>query len=306
MDPSIVRKVLPYVTDPQFDPELIQNASLAAYGVSCWVRAVLEYDRVLKIVRPKRARLAAAEAEYSKLKASLDVKQAELRSLELRLREYRERLQATHAKKLALEQQAESTHHKLQRASELIAALGGEKLRWEQEVESLEGRRTHLLGDTLMGVAASVYLGGAGQGVRQEVLGHWVSQTEAAGIRTSGGDGKEDYVLSSVMGDAVQLREWQVQGLPVDACSADSAVMLSLRSKYPLIVDPQGLATRWLRCRFEQKRSEEAECGKGSGVAVVRYMDPQLMRRLEAAVQYGATVRMGRGWGYIIRDQARP
>jgi len=39
------------------------QASKAAYGLCCWVRAMESDDRVAKVVEPKRKRLAEAEAE---------------------------------------------------------------------------------------------------------------------------------------------------------------------------------------------------------------------------------------------------
>jgi hypothetical protein len=52
-----------YVTNPDFDPERIQKASLAATGICKWVRAMEAYDRVAKVVAPKKAKLKEAEAE---------------------------------------------------------------------------------------------------------------------------------------------------------------------------------------------------------------------------------------------------
>ena len=46
---------------------MVQKASKAAYGLCCWVRAMEAYDRVAKVVAPKKAKLAEAEAEFSEL-----------------------------------------------------------------------------------------------------------------------------------------------------------------------------------------------------------------------------------------------
>ena len=50
---------------------IITNSPLfpvkAAYGLCCWVRAMEAYDRVAKVVAPKKAKLAEAEAEFSEL-----------------------------------------------------------------------------------------------------------------------------------------------------------------------------------------------------------------------------------------------
>ena len=62
---EVIEKIRPYTTSPDFEPELIGKASKAAKGLCQWVRAMEVYDRVAKVVAPKRAALAAAEAEFA-------------------------------------------------------------------------------------------------------------------------------------------------------------------------------------------------------------------------------------------------
>jgi dynein heavy chain len=68
------------------------QANLAAYGISCWVRAIVEYDAVVKYVAPKRARLAVAEAEFNTLAQSLQDKRGELDRVQARLADLADRL----------------------------------------------------------------------------------------------------------------------------------------------------------------------------------------------------------------------
>ena len=63
IDPSIVKRIKPYVDNPEFEPKKIQQASNAAYGLCCWVRAMEAYDRVVKVVGPKKAKLKESEGE---------------------------------------------------------------------------------------------------------------------------------------------------------------------------------------------------------------------------------------------------
>ena len=54
-----------YIPDREFVPERVKNASMACEGLCKWVRAMEVYDRVIKIVAPKKARLAEAEGELA-------------------------------------------------------------------------------------------------------------------------------------------------------------------------------------------------------------------------------------------------
>lgn len=54
------------------------QVSKAAYGLCCWVRAMESYDRVAKVVEPKKAKLAEAEEQLDVVMTALRGKQAKL------------------------------------------------------------------------------------------------------------------------------------------------------------------------------------------------------------------------------------
>ena len=59
--PCIVEKVKPHLGDPNFEPEVVAKSSKAAMGLCKWVRAMMLYYDVSKVVGPKRIALAHAE-----------------------------------------------------------------------------------------------------------------------------------------------------------------------------------------------------------------------------------------------------
>ena len=68
---KIMDKVKPFVDKPEFAPDVVKKASVAAYGLCCWVRAMVSYDRVAKVVKPKKLALRAAEEELEIVMKSL-------------------------------------------------------------------------------------------------------------------------------------------------------------------------------------------------------------------------------------------
>ena len=71
-----------YTDDTDFDPEKVKKGSVAAAGLCKWVHAMVVYDRVAKVVAPKRAALAEAEATLAQAMAELGQKQAMLKVTE--------------------------------------------------------------------------------------------------------------------------------------------------------------------------------------------------------------------------------
>ncbi len=66
INPTYVGKIRKeYVTNPEFDPVKIKTASTAAEGLCRWVVAMERYDKVAKVVAPKKIKLKGAEGELA-------------------------------------------------------------------------------------------------------------------------------------------------------------------------------------------------------------------------------------------------
>jgi len=59
---EIIKLVKPFESNPDFEPEVVKKGSVAAAGICKWVRAMIVYERVARMVGPKKAALAEAEA----------------------------------------------------------------------------------------------------------------------------------------------------------------------------------------------------------------------------------------------------
>ena len=92
-----------YTSNPDFDPAKVANASSAAEGLCKWVLAIEIYDRVAKVVAPKKVRLAEAEGELAQTMAALNAKRDELREVEEKLANLKQTFQEMTEKKAKLE-----------------------------------------------------------------------------------------------------------------------------------------------------------------------------------------------------------
>jgi dynein heavy chain len=55
--PDVIQALQPLLSHPDFQPAKIKKVSQAAFGLCSWVRAMETYDRVAKVVAPKRKAL---------------------------------------------------------------------------------------------------------------------------------------------------------------------------------------------------------------------------------------------------------
>jgi dynein heavy chain len=274
INPSIMKVIRQkYIDNPEFVPELIRSASSAAEGLCRWVRALEVYDRVAKVVAPKKAALAEAEAELAETMLSLNEKRALLKEVEDRMKALEDNFKQMTNKKEMLEKQVKSVSEQLVRAEQLIGSLGDEKERWTQCAADLHKQFTALTGDVLVSSGIVAYLGAFTKSYRDECVTEWSLQCKARNIPCS-----DHILLSTVLGEPVKTRTWILTGLPNDSFSIDNGIIISNSRRWPLMIDPQGQANRWIR---------NMEKGK---LQVVKLSDSDYVRTLENAVQFGTPV----------------
>jgi dynein heavy chain, axonemal len=64
-----------YTSNPEFTPANAAKAAAAAEGLCKWVCAMDKYEDVAKVVAPKQAALAVAQAEFNTVQDALNIKQ---------------------------------------------------------------------------------------------------------------------------------------------------------------------------------------------------------------------------------------
>eukprot|EP01135_Chromosphaera_perkinsii_P000898 Nk52_evm61s152 gene=Nk52_evmTU61s152 len=269
---AVMKKIrTDYMTNPEFVPEKVRNASSAGEGLCKWVRAMEVYDRVAKVVAPKKEQLRQADELLTETMARLDEKRAELQEVQDRLNKLQTNFKNMVDKKNDLEYQVDLCSKKLERAEKLIGGLGGEKDRWSAAAERLTGVYNNLTGDVIISAGTVAYLGAFTSGYRNKCTESWVKQCQGQNILCT-----SDFTLSKVLGQPVEIRAWNIAGLPTDSFSVDNGVVVANARRWPLMIDPQGQANKWIK-NFE----------KDNNLCVIKLSDGDYVRSLENCIQFG-------------------
>ncbi|XP_055917464.1 dynein axonemal heavy chain 7 [Eupeodes corollae] len=273
--PAIIKKLQDRIlTNENFDPDKIKSASTACEGLCRWVIALTKYDVVAKVIAPKKIALAAAEAEYNAAQKLLAEKLAQLARVEASLAEIQKMLDEQLRQFKSLQLEHELVTKKLNRAQELISGLGGERTRWLEAARILDETYHTLTGDVLIASGVVAYLGPFTIDFRVSQIRKWVTKCTSFGIVCS-----QDFQLQQVLGDAVEVRAWNICGLPSDSFSIESAIIMRNSRRWPLMIDPQGQANKWVK-----------NMEKGNKLCVIRLNQPDYTRILENAIQFGLPV----------------
>ncbi|KAF5288622.1 hypothetical protein FQR65_LT11993 [Abscondita terminalis] len=273
--PAIMQKLQTSILkDESFDPDKVKSASTAAEGLCKWVIAISKYDKVAKVIAPKKIALAAAENEFQTAMAALEIKRSMLRAARDRVAKLETTLEAENRKFQRLTDEADLCATKLQRAEELIGGLGGEKERWSNTAMQLGVTYNALTGDILISSGVVAYLGPFTMQFRSRQIEAWVTNLLEMGISCS-----RDFQLTVVLGEPVVIRQWNIDGLPTDSFSVDNGIIVTNAKRWPLMIDPQGQANKWVR-----------NMEKPNNLAIIRLNQTDYVRILENAIQFGQPV----------------
>ncbi|MCO5578649.1 hypothetical protein L7F22_032493 [Adiantum nelumboides] len=272
---SVLKKINKYTTDPEFTPEAVGKVSGAARGLCLWVRAMEAYGYINKDVAPKKAKLKAAQDTLQKKEAALQEARNKLEEVRKKVQTLKDKYDRSLASKEALQKESDDLELKLQRAEKLISGLAGEKSRWEVSITTFQEEIKRLPGDCLVAAACLSYAGPFASEYREDLIkGIWVPEVLKAEIPSSPGFG-----FSTFLANAGDVRDWNLQGLPADSFSTENGVLVTRSNRWPLMVDPQEQAKKWVK-------NMEAN----NGLIVVDLQTEGLMRKIEDCIQLGTPV----------------
>ena len=271
---KILKKLKKYILMDNFNPDSVGKVSKAAKSLCMWACAMDTYSVVAKTVEPKKKALGEAQATLDKVNAALKIQLDTLAAVEAKVAGLQAQLKEAQDESQRLQDEAGLTEARLGRAGKLTSALGDEAERWTSETGELADQFVLLVGDVFIACGCISYFGAFDGKYRTNITSQWLEGCKAKGIPCS-----ESFTLAKIMGDPVQIRQWNVEGLPGDALSTENGILVTRAKRWPLMIDPQQQANKWLK-------NMEAR----SGLRLIKLSDGNFLRTLEGAIRLGSPV----------------
>ncbi|CAD7700814.1 unnamed protein product [Ostreobium quekettii] len=134
---------------------------------------------------------------------------------------------------------------------------------------------SRLPGDVVIASAFMSYAGPFPSEFRLELVRNtWLPQVRGLNIPAT-----EGFDFALFLANPSDVRDWNIQGLPADSFSTENGVMVTRGRRWPLMVDPQVQANKWI------KNMEGA-----NGLRVLSLNMADMARKMEAAIQFGEPV----------------
>merc|ERR1719495_2336981 len=260
-----------YMSNPDYNFEKVNRASLACGPLVKWAIAQLSYADMLKRVEPLRNELQALEDAAGTKQREADEMTAVIVKLEKSINSYKEEYAQLISQAEAIKNDLKQVQDKVDRSMSLLKSLGIEKDRWQETSENFKSQMSTLVGDVFLSSAFLSYAGYFDQQSRQNLFSAWKHHLDMAAIAY-----RADMARTEFLSDPDQRIQWQSNKLPTDDLCTENAIMLSRFNRYPLIIDPSGQATEFIMNEYAGKK-----------ITKTSFLDDSFRKNLESALRFG-------------------
>ncbi|QQP51744.1 Dynein heavy chain_ cytoplasmiclike [Caligus rogercresseyi] len=262
---------LKYLSNPDYNYEKVNRASMACGPLVKWAIAQLLYADMLKRVEPLRNELQSLkDAAESKQKHADEMTELIAR-LEKSINSYKEEYAQLISQAEAIKNDLKHVQDKVDRSMSLLKSLGIEKDRWQETSENFKSQMSTLVGDVFLSSAFLSYAGYFDQQHRQSLFLNWTHHLERANIAY-----RIDLARTEFLSDPDERLKWQANALPTDDLCTENAIMLKRFNRYPLIIDPSGQATEFILNEYKDRK-----------ITKTSFLDDSFRKNLESALRFG-------------------
>jgi dynein heavy chain 1, cytosolic len=260
-----------YLSNEDFTYERVNRASKACGPLVQWVQAQVDFSEILDRVGPLREEVAQLKDQALQTKAEAKAIENTITKLEESISTYKSEYAALISETQAIKSEMTRVQFKVDRSVSLLDSLSQERTRWEVGSRSFETQITTLIGDVLVAAAFLAYAGFYDQNARKGMVEDWLLQLSQSGIAC-----KPNNPITEYLSNADERLKWQQHSLPVDDLCTENAIILQRFNRYPLIIDPSGRTTEFLR-----------EENKDRKLTVTSFLDDTFVKQLESALRFG-------------------
>ncbi|KAL7038933.1 hypothetical protein ACKWTF_009751 [Chironomus riparius] len=260
-----------YLSNPDYNFEKVNRASMACGPMVKWAIAQVEYADMLKRVEPLRDELSSLERQADlNIKHGQEVKDL-VSQLEQSIGAYKEEYAQLISQAQAIKADLENVQAKVDRSIALLKSLVIERERWEATSETFKSQMSTIIGDTLLSAAFIAYGGYFDQHYRSNLFSTWSQHLTSANIQY-----RPDIALTEYLSNPDERLRWQANSLPSDELCTENAIMLKRFNRYPLIIDPSGQATDFIMNEFKERK-----------ITKTSFLDDSFRKNLESALRFG-------------------
>ena len=278
MEEDLITKLTPLVEHDDMNADVMMKKSAAAGNLCTWVQAAYKFNRIYVRVKPLMDSLDDAREKKAAAEESSAAALGKVKKVTDALDELQRNFMAATEDKAKVEAEAAACQDRLNLANRLVNGLSSENERWGKDIEKLRVDEERLVGDVLLASSFVSYIGAFDAEFRKRLwMDTWLPDLVSREIPTSEGIDPMG-ILSTDSKEAKMCG----QGLPADRISLENGTIITQCKRWPLIIDPQMQAIKWLRSRFSNPDEQK--------LTVLQLSHRNWIRMLTTAISMGETV----------------
>ena len=292
----------PYLELECYNTVTARTASPAAEGLCVWSQAMADYHTASEVVEPKLKAVRAAEAVLNDTAKVLYRAELSLKACQDAFFELERDLERQLEEKRLIHELVIDVGRRVDQTESLLHSLSTEQEIWEKHGEEFEIRKSRLAGDIALVCAFMSYCGPLNLDFREELMRNRLTQdlllrnipiTEQSTERKSllpnlisspypSYSLVPSLISSSILSSSSRGTEamWGAEGLSPDQLSLQNGLLVIQSSRFPLLIDPQGLALLWIT-------QHEQNAIKLSTIKHTMSSDSNLEKQLEYSLSHG-------------------
>jgi dynein heavy chain 1, cytosolic len=257
--------------DSKWSLDAVKRASMAVGLMAGWIEATVMYSEIVQSVQPLTDEINNLAKRKDDVEKDFQVIVGEIRQLEDNIGILKVNYEQSVVESNALKREMEEVKAKVERSEKLLMNLSSEKSRWSEQMADFQNHINNLLGDTFLSSSFLAYIGFYDAFYRKHLKDSARDILRRYNIMFTENIDEVDWLTKP--NDKVI---WQKCNLPADNICSENAAILQRFNKYPLIIDPAGQATDFIKNFYSNKK-----------LNTTSFSDSNFLKTLESALRFG-------------------
>ena len=271
LGPKLTNLIQKEISATDWDIDKIKSGFLEVGLLAEWLESTVACANINNQMEPLKKEIADLNAEKDKVVAEYDEIAKEIETLEKNIEQLKTQYNDSVTESDKIKEEITQVQNKVERSEKLLINLSSEKERWSKQMNEFKININNLLGDTFLSSSFLAYIGFYDAFYRK-YLKEKARQISKQNEIISSNDFDEVEWLTKANDKAI----WQNCKLPNDNICLENATILQRFNRYPLIIDPAGQATEFIKTYYATKK-----------LTSTTFTDSSFLKLLENALRFG-------------------
>ena len=236
-----------------------------------WIESTVACAHISNQMEPMKQEIKTLNEQKAKVEKEFEEIEKEKDRLEKSIEQLKKNYEESVVESNTIKKDMEEVKNKVERSEKLLTNLSSEKDRWSQQMTDFKEQINGLLGDTFLSSSFLAYIGFYDAFYRKYLREKGRNILQENSIICSNDLDEVEWLTKP--NDKI---EWQKCNLPTDNICLENATILERFNRYPLIIDPAGQATEFIKNYYASKKLNSTS-----------FTDPNFLKTLESALRFG-------------------